>query len=158
MYINKEKLKTQPTIIAYNESYRQAVFDFTEACFTELGKAFEPSGRHSYYTDIANNFERFYCMLYENKVIGTVALRKIDSITMELKALYLVKDFRGRGLGHKLLKTAITEARNLGYKNLILDSMSKYKDAIRLYEKFGFKYTDCFKENTYADIFMQLQL
>ena len=40
----------------YTNVLRKGVFDFTERCFSELGKRFEPIGRHSFYNDIENEF------------------------------------------------------------------------------------------------------
>ena len=143
-------------LIPYNDSYKQQVFDFTCTCFEELGKKFEPSGRHSFYNDIGNEFEVFFCLVDQEKVIGTVALKKVDDYTVELKAMYLDRNYRGKGLGIKLIDKAVDEARCLGYKCIVLDSMSSYKDALRLYEKTGFKMTERYNDNVYADVFMRL--
>ena len=145
-------------LIPYNDSYKQQVFDFTCTCFEELGKKFEPSGRHSFYNDIGNEFEVFFCLVDQEKVIGTVALKKVDDYTVELKAMYLDCNYRGKGLGRKLMDKAVDEARCLGYKCIVLDSMSQYKDALRLYEKTGFKMTERYNDNVYADVFMRLNL
>ena len=145
-------------LVQYKEEYKQRVFDFTDRCFEELGKEFEPEGRHYFYNDIEKSFEVFYCLLDEEKVIGTVALKKIDEYTVELKALYLDKSYRGQHLGSRLVKAVVDEAGKLGYKSIVLDSMSKYKDALRLYEKYGFKHTERFNDNIYADVFMKLDL
>ena len=145
-------------LVQYKEEYKQRVFDFTDRCFEELGKKFEPEGRHYFYNDIEKSFEVFYCLLDEEKVIGTVALKKIDEYTVELKALYLDKAYRGQHLGSRLVKAVVDEAGKLGYKSIVLDSMSKYKDALRLYEKYGFKNTERFNDNIYADVFMKLDL
>ena len=145
-------------LIPYDSAYRQSVFDFTDACFAELGKKFEPSGRHSFYNDIGNSFELFYCLMLKEKVIGTVALKRIDDQTAELKAMYLDREFRGRGLGRLLIDKVIGEARLRGFKSIVLDSMSQYKNALRLYEKAGFKRTERYNDNAYADVFMRLEL
>ena len=79
-------------LVQYEEKYKQSVFDFTKRCFTELGKRFDPSGKHYFYNDINDSFEVFYCLVDQGMVIGTVALKKIDEKTVELKALYLHKD------------------------------------------------------------------
>ena len=142
--------------IPYNDSYKQQVFDFTCTCFEELGKKFEPSGRHSFYNDIDNEFEIFFCLVDQEKVIGTVALKKVDDYTVELKAMYLDRDYRGKGLGRRLMDKAVDEAKRLGFKSIVLDSMSQYKDALRLYEKTGFKMTERYNDNVYADVFMRL--
>lgn len=145
-------------LVQYKEEYKQRVFDFTDRCFEELGKKFEPEGRHFFYNDIEKSFVSFYCLLDDEKLIATVALKKIDDYTVELKALYLDKSYRGQHLGSRLINVAIDEARKLGYKSIVLDSMSKYKEALRLYEKYGFKNTERFNDNIYADVFMKLDL
>lgn len=145
-------------LVQYKEEYKQRVFDFTVRCFEELGKKFEPEGRHYFYNDIEKSFVSFYCLLDDEKLIGTVALKKIDDYTVELKALYLDKSYRGQHLGSRLINVAIDEARKLGCKSIVLDSMSKYKEALRLYEKCGFKNTERFNDNIYADVFMKLDL
>ena len=146
-------------IVPYNEKLKQSVFRFTDVCFSELGKKFEPEGRHASYNDIENSFKAFYCLITNNdQVIGTVALKKIDDDTAELKALYLDNRYRGQGLGKLLINIIIEEARTSGFKTIVLDSMKQYKEAEMLYKKCGF--TDCsrYNDNTYADVFMKLEL
>ncbi len=142
----------------YTEVLKKSVFDFTERCFSELGKRFEPNGRHNFYNDIENEFIIFYCLIRDGAVAGTVALKKIDDMTAELKALYLDKDLRGQGLGSKLMQCAITFAKDSGYNAIVLDSMSQYKEAQKLYGRFGFKSCERYNDNQYADVFMKLEL
>ena len=142
----------------YTNVLRKSVFDFTERCFNELGKRFEPEGRHVFYNDIENEFIVFYCLISDGTVVGTVALKKIDDMTAELKSLYLDKDLRGQGLGSKLMQYAINYANDSGYKTIVLDSMSHYKEALKLYEHYGFKFCERYYNNMYADVFMRLEL
>lgn len=97
-------------------------------------------------------------MVLDDKVVGTVGLKKINDDTAELKALYLLKDLRGQGLGFKLINSVIDKAKEKGYKLILLDSMSKYKEALKLYEKVGFIKTERYNDNQYADVFMKLVL
>ena len=146
-------------IVPYSDKLKQSLFCFTDACFSELGKKFEPEGRHSSYNDIENSFKVFFCLITNNdQVVGTVALKKLDDDTAELKALYLDNRYRRQGLGKLLINIIIEEARTSGFKAIVLDSMKQYKEARRLYEKCGF--TDCarYNDNTYADVFMKLEL
>lgn len=145
-------------IVEYKKEYKQDVFAFTEKCFRELGKKFEPDGRHYFYDDIEIYFDVFFCLILDNKVVGTVGLKKINDDTAELKALYLLKDLRGQGLGFKLINSVIDKAKEKGYKLILLDSMSKYKEALKLYEKVGFIKTERYNDNQYADVFMKLVL
>ena len=145
-------------LVLYSDVLKQQVFSFTDACYTELGKRFEPVGRHSFYNDIEDYFEVFYCLKADERVIGTVALKKLNDDTAELKALYLDKSFRGQGFGKRLIDIVIKEAEMRGFKYVVLDSMKQYKDARRLYEKCGFTDVERYNDNPYADVFMKLDL
>jgi len=145
-------------LIPYSDWYKESLFEFTHRCFAELGKAFEPDGRHSFYNDISDSFASFYCLIKDDIVIGSVGIKKMNDEEAELKALYLDSEFRGMGYGKKLLNKAIESAGELGFKGIFLDSMSQYKDALRLYERSGFVMTERFNDNPYADVFMRLEL
>lgn len=97
-------------------------------------------------------------MLSGGDIIGTVALKRHEDDTAELKALYLAKEFRSKGLGTRMLNKAVDYARESGYKRIVLDSMSQYTAAISLYKKSGFRQIDRFNDNIHADIFMELIL
>ena len=90
--------------------------------------------------------------------IGTAGLKKLDSGRCELKALYLLEKYYGKGLGRRLLDTVLQKARRDGYREMYLDTLSTSKRAVRLYEKAGFKRTEKYNDNDAADIFMVLRL
>ena len=114
--------------------------------------------RNLNHNDIETYFDVFFCLVLDDKVVGTVGLKKINDDTAELKALYLLKDLRGQGFGFKLINSVIDKAKEKGYKLILLDSMSKYKEALKLYEKVGFIKTERYNDNQYADVFMKLVL
>ena len=145
-------------IIIYEDSLKDSIFEFTDKCFLEIGKKFEPDGRHSFYKNIKNEFDSFWCLVSDEKVLGTVAVKRIDDFTSELKALYLSKELRGKGYGYRLLDIAVNYSKEKGYQRIVLDSMSAYGDALRLYEKYGFKHIPRYNENQYADVFMEFKL
>lgn len=72
---------------------------------------------------------------------GTVKSRGADaqSAACELRKMYLHRDYRGKGLGRGLLEHALAEARRLGFGTITLETASVLKEAIRLYERYGFK-------------------
>lgn len=71
--------------------------------------------------------------------LATVGLFNIDNETCELRKMYLVKSQRGRGYGKLLLSHALENAKELGYKKVVLETASVLKEAIGLYKSFGFK-------------------
>jgi|SRR6218665_274669 len=62
--------------------------------------------------------------------------------TCELVKMYLRPEVRGSGLGKKLIETSLSFAKETGYKNVYLETMPELKPALKVYEKFGFKYLD----------------
>jgi putative acetyltransferase len=72
---------------------------------------------------------------------GTIKSHDTDaqSVICELRKMYLHRDHRGKGLGRRLLEHALAEAKRLGFKQVTLETASVLKEAIRLYEAYGFK-------------------
>ena len=97
-------------------------------------------------TDIKNieqaYFERggtFYVLEEKDgAIIGAYGLYPIDRQTCELRKMYLQSSHRGRGLGKLLLERALSQARQLGFKRIILETASVLKEAIALYKSYGF--------------------
>ena len=52
--------------------------------------------------------------------------------------MYLVSSERGQKLGKYLLNYAINFAKKNNYKSIRLESTSKFKEAVSLYERHGF--------------------
>ena len=75
----------------------------------------------------------------QGKIIATVALSRIDDKTCELRKMYLLPGFRGRGLGKKLLDFSLQKAQAMGFRRMVLETASNLTDAIRLYQRYGFK-------------------
>jgi putative acetyltransferase len=57
----------------------------------------------------------------------------------ELVKFYLKASYRGKGVGWQLMEKTFESARNLGYKQLYLESLPELGKAISLYERAGFK-------------------
>jgi putative acetyltransferase len=73
------------------------------------------------------------------QIIGSVGLYPIDTHCVELRKMYLKREVRRKGLGKKLLEHALKCARDKGYKRVTLETPGALKEAIRLYERFGFR-------------------
>jgi putative acetyltransferase len=74
----------------------------------------------------------------EGNLLGTYGLYPLDKDTCELRKMYFVPQIRGRGLGRLVLERAVAHARRLGFKAIVLETISVLKKAIRLYTRFGF--------------------
>jgi ribosomal protein S18 acetylase RimI-like enzyme len=97
--------------------------------------------------------------IYDEKVVGCVALRPITDTICEMKRLYVKPEFRGKGIGRKLATEIIEEARKIGYKYMRLDTIPSMKEAISLYYSLGFKEIDPYRYNPIEGaMFMELKL
>ena len=72
---------------------------------------------------------------------GCVGLRKMEDRRCEMKRLYVRPKFRGKGLGKALCSRIILKGRQLGYKEMLLDTLSTMVDAQTLYRSHGFRET-----------------
>jgi putative acetyltransferase len=75
-------------------------------------------------------------------LLGTIALLCLDNKTCKLRKLYLVRQARGFGTGRLMIEHAIEAARRLGFKTIMLETVSVLTDAIRLYTRSGFVLVD----------------
>ncbi len=73
------------------------------------------------------------------RLVGTVAVARLDEKRCELRKMYLSKSCRGKGLGKWLLESALQRARRLGFRRIELETASSLSAARQLYESFGFR-------------------
>lgn len=149
-----ERLK----LLQYDEKYESKLMDFLKSCLPESGRCLDLNGRHSFYKDIPNSFDTFFCLFDGEKIVGTSAVKKLTDSDCELKSLYILERYHGHGYGKMLLEKAIESARRFGYRKMYLDSLSTSTKAISLYKKFGFVDTKRYNQNERADVFMVMNL
>ena len=81
---------------------------------------------------------RLYLALVDGAPAGCVAMRKLDEARAEMKRLYVRSDFRGAKVGLALTERIIADARQIGYRALVLDTLSTMQRAQALYRSLGF--------------------
>lgn len=57
-----------------------------------------------------------------------------------MQKVFLLPEARGVGLGKQLVQLFLKEAAQDGYRQMYLESLSTMKEAVGLYEQFGFEH------------------
>lgn len=84
-------------------------------------------------------YDAMYVLEDNGKIVGSAALKDMEDSTGKLKRMYLYKEYRGKGLGAKLLKKIEEFALNKGLTRIILStSYPQLKTAFEFYKKHGF--------------------
>ncbi|HWQ57553.1 MAG TPA: GNAT family N-acetyltransferase [Clostridia bacterium] len=82
---------------------------------------------------------RLYVAYCDGMAAGCIALRSIDEATCEMKRLYVRERFRGLHIGRMLAERIILDAKAIGYRSMVLDTLSSMNSAKRLYAELGFR-------------------
>jgi len=90
---------------------------------------------------------------------GCVALRPLPDKICEMKRLYVIPEYQGRGIGRALAGSVIGQARKMGYQKMRLDTVESMKAAQGLYVSLGFETIEAYCYNPLDNPrFMELAL
>jgi ribosomal protein S18 acetylase RimI-like enzyme len=108
---------------------------------------------------ILNDGGQILFAVYQNEVIGTVALRKVADGVMEFTKMAVDEKYQGLGAGKLLCEAAIALARDLKLQKLVLYSQTQLETAVGIYRKYGFEHKpiDSSKYKR-ADVYMEMDL
>lgn len=130
------------------EAVKEIFRDFVEFLPIDLG-----------FQDIEGEMARFpgdFVLLllakHEGEPIGAVALKEHSKDVCEMKRLYVRPTGQGTGAGRKLCEHLMTEAKNMGYKTMLLDSLRRLEAAVALYRKLGFEEIAPYNYNPEDDV------
>lgn len=102
---------------------------------------------------------RLYLARWDGAAAGCGGLRRLDEARCELKRLYVRPAFRGRRTGEALLRQLIGDARAIGYRRMLLDTLPFMDSALRLYRRFGFHDIPRYNDSPLAEtIYLGLDL
>lgn len=87
----------------------------------------------------------YFVIIQNGQVCGGAGIYPTSALpegTCEFVKLYLHNTVRGKGLGKLLMDRCEQAAKEMGYRNIYLETMPELKVAVPLYEKMGYNYLD----------------
>ena len=102
---------------------------------------------------------RLYIAFYDGNLAGCIGLKELHNEVCEMKRLYVKPEFRGKHIGYSLAKKVIDDAKNIGYKSIVLDTFPFFKSAIEMYKKMGFYEIEQYTDSPMKDpVYLKLDL
>jgi len=85
---------------------------------------------------------KYALVLYKNdEAIACGAIKAFNEEAMEVKRMYTLSEYRGKGIATHLLTELEVWTKELSYKKCVLETGKRQPEAIRLYEKNGYQRT-----------------
>lgn len=89
----------------------------------------------------------FFGFIEDNEIVGVNSGFKTSDLQYRSRGLYVIPEFRMKGIATQLLQSTYNQAGKEGCK--ILWSYPRY-EAIHVYLKFGFQKVSCFETNEFG--------
>src|SRR6478735_4647723 len=109
--------------------------------FLDADLAIRDGEEHSFYNQF-NKIDRikYVVIAYENNIpLGCGAIKEFQPSAMEIKRMYVSPESRSKGIASKVLGELEKWAKEMNYTKCVLETGKKQPEAIRLYEKNGYK-------------------
>ncbi len=96
---------------------------------------------HEFYHQF-NGIEKLQHVVVVNegdKAVSCGAMKPFGAAGMEIKRMYTVPEYRGKGLARMILNELESWAAELGKSSCVLETGKRQVEAVKLYEKYGYE-------------------
>ena len=111
----------------------------------------------AYRRDYSSPTGLFLVVFDGNRLIGTGAIRRYDAEAAELRRMWLLEPYQGRGIGYRLWLELAAFARTAGYRRIRLTTDEENVRARAFYERIGFYRIEPFGTGK-EDVYMEMTL
>ena len=122
--------------------YRHGVLYSKEYNYGVSFETYVAAGLYEFYKNYDSQKDRVWICKHENKIIGFLLLMHRENNAAQLRYFYLEPEYRGIGLGKKLMQLYIDFLKEKNYTASYLWTTKELYAAASLYKKFGFTLTE----------------
>lgn len=103
---------------------------------------------HDYYNQFnrIDTIKHVVLVYLDDEAVSCGAIKEYDSDTIEVKRMFTINEFRGKGFASQVLNELESWAKELGYAKCILETGKKLPDAVNLYRKKGYNQIQNFNQ------------
>jgi len=152
---HKDNFQFRPITMADEKNVREMIFAILES----YGLKVNTDGVDSDLFDITKYYEKGLFGVIETKdagvLVGSFALYPLSETEVELRKMYIKKEFRGNGLGKWVIDFCEAYAQKEGYQVVSLETASALKEAYQLYLTKGYELDEQENHTPRCDILMK---
>ncbi|CAG5081904.1 GNAT family N-acetyltransferase [Parvicella tangerina] len=118
----------------------RGVFEELEAA--TAGTVYEDPTTDSLFELFDRDDAVFYVLELDGVIHGSCGVfptKGLPEGVAELVKYYVSGTVRGKGYGKQLMEICEEKAKEMGYRQLYIESTEDFKDAVRIYEKIGYR-------------------
>ena len=105
-------------------------------------ESYVAQGLHEFYEHYDPHRDRFWICEHGQQIIGSLLLMHRPANAAQLRYFLVMPDYRGIGLGRKLMELFMRFLSDRGYRSAYLWTVNELPAAAALYRRFGFRLTE----------------
>ncbi len=118
--------------------YRHGKLYSEESNFGVLFEMYVAEGMSEFYTNYNPELDRVWICEDQGKMIGFLLLMHRQNKTAQLRYFFLEPEYRGIGLGKKLMMLFMEFLTEKQFRSVFLLTVARQSSAIALYKRYGF--------------------
>jgi peptidyl-dipeptidase Dcp len=121
----------------------------------DYGTAFEmyvAKGLSEFYNGYDEKLDTVWICEHQNKIMGFLLLVHRENNTAQLRYFLILPEYRGIGLGRKLMELYMDFLHQRGYASCYLWTTNEQDRAASIYKKYGFTLTEEFESTAFGKL------
>ena len=136
---------------------RSAVQSYFDELDRRFPAGFDPGDHHDQ-EQMAPGAGAFVVATSDGRPVACGGVLELEPEIAEIKRMWVHPDWRGAGLGSRLLRHLEQVAADLGYPTVRLDTNGTLVEAIAMYERAGYRHIGRYNDNPYAEAWFEKRL